>query len=118
MSRSALRPRLVVACLALALQALPAPFLAAQDSRGPLGTTIIRDVMVPMRDGVGLATDIYLPTRNGAPLEDPDHARHAVEAALACQERLAEMASVFAGRRATCPISWDDQRESPRRSTG
>ncbi len=71
MSRSALKSRLVVACLALALQALPAPFLTAQDSRGPLGTTIIRDVMVPMRDGVGLATDIYLPTRNGAPLEDP-----------------------------------------------
>ena len=71
MSRSALKSRLVVACLALALQALSAPFLAAQDSRGPLGTTIIRDVMVPMRDGVGLATDIYLPTRNGAPLEDP-----------------------------------------------
>ena len=34
----------------------------------------------------------------GAPLEDPDHARHAVEAALECRQRLAEMPGVFAGR--------------------
>jgi adenylate cyclase len=31
----------------------------------------------------------------GAPLDDPDHARHAVEAALACQDKLAEMQSSF-----------------------
>lgn len=29
-----------------------------------------KDVMVPMRDGVKLATDIYRPARNGAPVED------------------------------------------------
>ena len=34
----------------------------------------------------------------GAPLEDADHARHAVAAALACRARLAEMPGVFAGR--------------------
>ena len=34
----------------------------------------------------------------GAPLEDADHARHAVAAALACRERLAEMPGVFPGR--------------------
>jgi len=34
----------------------------------------------------------------GAPLEDPDHARHAVEAALECRQRLTEMPGVFAGR--------------------
>ena len=28
-----------------------------------------RDVMVPMRDGVGLATDVYRPAENGVPLE-------------------------------------------------
>jgi putative CocE/NonD family hydrolase len=26
------------------------------------------DIMVPMRDGVRLAADLYLPTRNGAPV--------------------------------------------------
>ena len=34
----------------------------------------------------------------GAPLEDAEHARHAVAAALACRQRLAEMPGVFAGR--------------------
>jgi putative CocE/NonD family hydrolase len=29
------------------------------------GVAAIRDVMVPMRDGVSLATDVYLPTSNG-----------------------------------------------------
>ena len=32
---------------------------------GEYGVTVIRDVMAPMRDGVKLATDIYLPTMNG-----------------------------------------------------
>lgn len=27
---------------------------------------IFRDIMVPMRDGVHLATDLYFPSRNGA----------------------------------------------------
>jgi class 3 adenylate cyclase len=31
----------------------------------------------------------------GAPVNDPDHARHAVEAALVCQQRLAEMQESF-----------------------
>ncbi len=34
----------------------------------------------------------------GAPLEDADHARHAVAAALECRERLAQMPGVFPGR--------------------
>ncbi len=33
----------------------------------------------------------------GAPLEDAEHARHAVTAALACSQRLAQMPGVFAG---------------------
>jgi uncharacterized protein len=32
---------------------------------------VIRDVMVPMRDGVKLATDVYLPAINGQPLPGP-----------------------------------------------
>ncbi len=31
---------------------------------------MVNDVMVPMRDGVHLATDIYFPARNGHPLDD------------------------------------------------
>ncbi|HET9902309.1 MAG TPA: CocE/NonD family hydrolase [Xanthobacteraceae bacterium] len=38
--------------------------------RGPVTDdyVLIRDVMVPMRDGVRLATDIYLPAKDGKPL--------------------------------------------------
>ncbi len=31
------------------------------------GVGVVKDVMVPMRDGVKLATDIYYPTKDGAP---------------------------------------------------
>jgi predicted acyl esterase len=34
---------------------------------GPYGVAIIKNVMVPMRDGVRLATDIYRPVLNGVP---------------------------------------------------
>ena len=39
----------------------------------PAGDDVIvhRDVMVPMRDGVRLATDIYRPARGGVALDDP-----------------------------------------------
>lgn len=37
----------------------------------PDDTVILRDVMVPMRDGVRLATDVVLPARNGAALPGP-----------------------------------------------
>jgi uncharacterized protein len=36
----------------------------------PFGTTVQKDVMVPMRDGVKLATDVYLPTKDGKPVAD------------------------------------------------
>lgn len=32
---------------------------------------VLGEVMIPMRDGVRLATDIYLPARGGAPLDGP-----------------------------------------------
>jgi uncharacterized protein len=38
-------------------------------SAAPETYTVVKNVMVPMRDGVRLATDIYFPTRNGARLE-------------------------------------------------
>ncbi len=46
-------------------------FLAAAGSvaQEPYGVVVSRDVLVPMRDGVRLAADIYRPARNGAPVE-------------------------------------------------
>ena len=44
--------------------------LFASPGRGPLDVIAQRDVMVAMRDGVQLATDVYLPARNGKPLAE------------------------------------------------
>jgi putative hydrolase, CocE/NonD family len=52
--------------LAAAL-AVPARVFA-DVARGAFDVVVQRDVMIPARDGVQLATDIYLPTRNGKPL--------------------------------------------------
>ena len=38
---------------------------------GPYDSTLLETVMVPMRDGVGLATDLHMPTRNGEILDGP-----------------------------------------------
>ena len=52
-----------------ALTVLLAPAgLLAQKGSGEYGVAVIRNIMVPMRDGVKLATDVYLPARNGAPV--------------------------------------------------
>jgi predicted acyl esterase len=48
-------------CISIALAAVPA---AASDD-----VAVERDVMIPMRDGVLLATDIYRPAVDGAVLE-------------------------------------------------
>ncbi len=48
-----------------ALLAVPAAALAAVDA-GPYDVDVRRDIMVRMRDGVLLATDIYLPARGAA----------------------------------------------------
>jgi putative CocE/NonD family hydrolase len=37
-------------------------------SQSEYGIVIAKDVMVPMRDGIRLATDIYYPARNGSPV--------------------------------------------------
>jgi uncharacterized protein len=36
----------------------------------PYGVSVRKDVMIPMRDGVNLAADIYLPSRNESPLNE------------------------------------------------
>ena len=41
------------------------------DAGPEYGVAIVRDVMVPMRDGVKLATDLYLPAQDGVPLPGP-----------------------------------------------
>lgn len=43
----------------------------AETARGEFAVIVQRDVMIAMRDGVQLATDIYLPARNGKRLEQP-----------------------------------------------
>jgi putative CocE/NonD family hydrolase len=44
---------------------------AATSAASPSDVVVLRDVMVPMRDGVRLATDIYLPAREGRALPGP-----------------------------------------------
>jgi putative CocE/NonD family hydrolase len=44
--------------------------LPAAAAEAPFGVDVAVDVMVPMRDGVRLATDVYRPTSEGKPLED------------------------------------------------
>ena len=45
--------------------ALP-PALSAADAESATGDVVLQsDVMVPMRDGIQLATDVYLPAQGG-----------------------------------------------------
>jgi putative CocE/NonD family hydrolase len=49
--------------------ALAAPARVFADvARGAFDVSVQRDVMIAMRDGVRLATDLYLPAKNGKPL--------------------------------------------------
>jgi uncharacterized protein len=61
---SRLRFPTLALCLGIA-GALPVTPVLAQTAQRP-DVAVIKDVMVPMRDGVRLATDIYLPSANGA----------------------------------------------------
>jgi putative CocE/NonD family hydrolase len=48
----------------------PSPATAqATTSQPTYGVTVFKNVMIPMRDGVRLACDIYRPTSNGVPVE-------------------------------------------------
>ena len=48
----------------------PSPALAqAAAAPAPYDVVVLSNVMVPMRDGVRLATDVYLPARDGKPVE-------------------------------------------------
>src|SRR5215475_6185204 len=42
---------------------------AAVPSRPEFDAHLVENVLVPMRDGVRLATDVYLPARGGRPLD-------------------------------------------------
>ena len=42
-----------------------------QFSKSEYGVMVLEDVAVPMRDGVGLATDVYFPADGGKPVEGP-----------------------------------------------
>jgi putative CocE/NonD family hydrolase len=53
----------VPAAVGLVLLGTTQPYHAATDAKYEVA--LMRDVMVPMRDGVRLATDIFLPTLNG-----------------------------------------------------
>jgi uncharacterized protein len=56
---------------------VPAPHPVSSDAADDgaalprFGIHMFRDVLVPMRDGVRLATDIHLPAQNGQALEGP-----------------------------------------------
>lgn len=56
-----------VGILAAALVGGTSSGLGAQESRGDL--VVFKNVMIPMRDGVRLATDIYRPAKNGVPVD-------------------------------------------------
>lgn len=43
---------------------------SARASRPELDVHLTENVMLPMRDGVRMATDIYRPARDGRPLDD------------------------------------------------
>jgi putative CocE/NonD family hydrolase len=62
------RTDLLLALTTLLLGRLAHPPLLADDRVFGVETAV--DVMVPMRDGVRLATDVYRPTSEGKPLED------------------------------------------------
>lgn len=64
------RQLFVLAVLAAAIAILTgdSALLGQSGSAAPKSYVVIRNVMVPMRDGVRLATDVYIPAKNDAPI--------------------------------------------------
>ena len=69
-------PRLTTASLSFAVACVSLVGISPSDSTGvgaqeptPYEVAATQNVMVRMRDGVHLATDIYRPARNGSPVE-------------------------------------------------
>ena len=70
------KPRIRLAILALVTLAPVAPATLATSATAQVPASyeavlFAADVMVPMRDGVRLATDVYRPARDGAPVKEP-----------------------------------------------
>src|SRR4051812_36763419 len=45
------------------------PFLLCAQPQAPYQVAAVKTVMVPMRDGIKLATDMYFPARDGAAVD-------------------------------------------------
>ncbi|HEX5413298.1 MAG TPA: CocE/NonD family hydrolase [Terriglobia bacterium] len=63
----ALLPAIILGCAALVTG--DPPLSGQSPAAGPQSYAVLKDEMVPMRDGVRLATDIYFPARNGARIQ-------------------------------------------------
>ena len=77
--------------------------MSLRESVSPLAYQVHseRNAMVPMRDGVRLATDVHRPARNGQPLDEPlPVLLHRTPYNKSVEARVLE-ASFFASRRAT-----------------
>ena len=62
---------LLIAAVALPLHGGRSPVLAQEPAFDVKAHYVKRDYMAPMRDGVKLATDIYLPAKNGVAVQEP-----------------------------------------------
>ena len=60
----------VASCCLLAFLLASVPALAAAQSEAEFEVDVEKDIMVAMRDGTRLATDVYRPARDGQPLEE------------------------------------------------
>ena len=71
LARCLLTTALLATCPPLSGQTATAPSVhsAVQSPVQSDGVSVAKDMMIPMRDGVRLATDVYRPAANGVPIE-------------------------------------------------